>query len=263
MKPRVLIKIGGRAFEQAAAFAELAQDILTCKDKDIALVHGGGVQISDALKKANRESVFIDGIRVTWKKDIKIVDKVLSRQVNKAIAAHLKKQGVPVKRLSGKSGQLITAERMIRNGQDIGYVGRVAKVDPAVLVSAWARNRTPVVSPISADANGDTYNINADTAAGAIAGAVGARDIVYFSDVAGVIQDEQVINELSAEQVQTLIADGVIHGGMIAKMESAFDALGYGAGRVHITRWQGTGTLKKLLNNELELKTTIYGNSHG
>ena len=263
MKRRAVIKIGGRAFEDPAAFRELAYDILACHDIDIALVHGGGAQISKALKKARRDTVFIDGIRVTWKKDIKIVEKVLSRQVSKQIAAQLKKQGVPVKRLSGKSGQLITAERMIRRGRDIGYVGRVARINPSVLEHSWQRGRTPVISPISADISGDTYNVNADTAAGAIAGAVAAQDMVYFSDVSGVMRNDEVLRELSEDQVQSLITDGVIQGGMIAKVESAFEALKFGAERVHITRWQGEGTLKNLIQDNLHLKTTIYGTAHG
>lgn len=258
MKRRVVIKIGGRAFEDPSAYQELAQDLLSCDDIQVALVHGGGAQISKALKKAKRETVFIDGIRVTQKKDIKIVEKVLSRQVNKTIAAHLKNHGVKTLRLSGKSNQLITAERITRNGKDIGYVGRAAQVNPAVLEMAWARQRIPVISPISADVNGDTYNINADTAAGAIAGAVGAGDMVYFSDVPGVMDQEDVIPELSDHKVRQLIDRGVIHGGMIAKMESVFHALNSGAERVHITRWQGKDTLKNLLNDKLTLKSTVH-----
>lgn len=258
MKQRILIKIGGRAFSDKTGFQELAQALQTLS-AEIILLHGGGAEISQAFKDANRETVFVDGVRITQKEDVEIVEIVLSGTVNERIASWLEEFGVPCGRMSGKSNSLMIAEKTLRNGRDIGYVGEITAVNPQPLFDAFAKGRLPVVSPISATVDGVTLNVNADTAAAALA--VGARctDLVYFSDVPGVLDAQKnIFPDLSIATATELIRTGVIYGGMIAKLESIFTAVRHGVERVHITQWQGNQTLDRLISEGELIKTTIH-----
>ena len=258
MKQRTLLKIGGRAFGDKTGFQELARAIKSLQ-VEIILLHGGGAEISQALKEARRETAFVDGMRITQKEDVEIVEKVLSGTVNERIASWLEEFGVPCRRLSGKSEALMIAEKTLRNGRDIGYVGEIVSVNPEVVWDAFAEGRVPVVSPIAATVDGITLNINADTAAAALA--VGARctDLVYFSDVPGVMDAQKtIIADLPIAAAGEMIRSGLITGGMIAKLESIFAAARNGVERVHITQWQGSGTLDRLINGSEIIKTTIH-----
>ncbi len=255
---RILIKIGGRAFSDKSAFQELATAIKNM-DAEVIIVHGGGAEISQALNDAERETLFIDGVRVTQKEDVEIVERLLSGTINSRIAGYLEDFGAPAQRLSGKTDGLLIAKRTKRNGKDIGLVGEIVGVNPGVILAALEKGHTPVVSPISADEKGVTYNVNADAAAAALAVGAGCSDLVYFSDVPGILDERQeTIPAISVDAGEFLIQSGIIAGGMVAKIESIFAAVRGGVERVHITQWQGPETLELLINGGQLRKTTIH-----
>jgi len=257
MNHRILIKIGGRAFEGEKGFKELATAIKSGRNVEIIIVHGGGAEISQALKDAGRKTEFIDGIRVTRAEDIKIVEDVLSGTINQRISSWLNADGVPCKGMSGKTERLFLIEPLSRGGQDLGYVGKIKHVNPAVVIEAIQSGKVPVISPISANEKGASYNVNADSAAAALAAAAHCTDLVFITDVPGVLVDEQTQASLSITDAQILIADGVIEGGMVAKMESAFEALNQSVPRVHIIQWQGAHTLQEVVQLQCKAGTTV------
>jgi acetylglutamate kinase len=252
MGPRILIKIGGQAFEGEKGFKDLAPDL------EVIIVHGGGTEITQALKDANRETVFIDGIRVTQAEDIKIVENVLSGTINNRIATGLSSNGVPCRQMSGKTEHLFIVEPLIRGNREFGYVGRIKRVNAGVVLSTLKDRQVPIVSPISADINGNSYNVNADSAAAALAASARCTDLVFLTDVPGVLVEEQTCLLLTVQEAKTLITDGTIKAGMIAKLESAFEALEKNVPRVHIIRWQGPGTLGDIIAGECTTGTTIH-----
>ena len=255
MKSRILIKIGGRAFEDEKGFRQLAEAIKSSQKVEVIIVHGGGAEISQALKDAGRQTEFIDGIRVTRAEDIKIVETVLSGTVNQRISSWLEANGVPSLRMSGKTQRLFVVDPLIRDGRDLGFVGKIKQVNPAGVIDAIQSGRVPVISPISADAKGASYNVNADSAAAA----AHCTDLVFITDVPGVLIGERAQASLSIADAQTLIAEGVIKGGMVAKMESAFEALNQSVPRVHIIQWQGTHTLQEIVQQQCSAGTTVTG----
>ena len=257
MSSRILIKIGGRAFEGEQGFKELAIAIKSSHELEIMIVHGGGAEISQALKDAKRETEFIDGIRVTRAEDIRIVEDVLSRTVNLRIASWLSGNGVECKRMSGKTENLFLVEPLTRGGLNWGYVGKIKQVNVDVVLETITERKVPVISPISGDEKGASYNVNADSAAAALATAVRCTDLVFITDVPGVLVDNEIRPSLSVQEAQTLIANGIIKGGMVAKMESAFNALHQNVPRVHIIQWQGPQTLHKILKGKPDTGTTI------
>ena len=221
-------------------------------------MHGGGSEISSALQDANRPTRFIDGIRVTEKQDIEIVENVLSEAVNGRIAARLEQNNVPCARMSGKTEHLLVAEPIRRQGHDYGFVGQIKKVNPGVISQALQAGTVPVVSPISADEENNSYNVNADSAASALAVGAGCTDLVYFTDVPGVKSGEELLYSLTIPEAKQLIAEGIIRDGMVAKMESAFEALNGHVERVHITCWQGEKTLQNIIYQKSQSGTTIH-----
>jgi len=257
MNPRILIKIGGRAFDGETGFKDLAAAIKANAGAEIIIVHGGGAEISQALKAAGRETTFIDGIRVTRAEDIAIVEAVLSGTINQRIAGWLTANGIACKRMSGKTQGLFLAESLIRGGQSLGYVGNITRVNPAVVLAALAQGQVPVVSPISADEKDQSYNVNADSAAAALAAGAGCTDLVFVTDVPGVLVNDAIRPSLSVYEAQGLIAAGTIKGGMVAKMESAFAALDQKVPRVHIIQWQGPDTLGHIINQDAIAGTVI------
>jgi acetylglutamate kinase len=257
MNRRILIKIGGRAFEGEQGFKDLATAIKSTRNVEIIIVHGGGAETSQALKNADRKTQFIDGIRVTRAEDIKIVETVLSKTINQRIVSWLATNGVPGSPMSGKTRQLFIVEPLTRIGQDLGYVGKIKQVNAGVVLERLKAGQVPVVSPISADEKGESYNVNADNAAAALAAAVRCTDLVFITDVPGVLVDDEIRPSLSVQEAQTLIANGIIKGGMVAKMESAFEALHQNVPRVHIIQWQGPQTLHKIIKGKPETGTTL------
>lgn len=257
MNARILIKIGGRAFENEDGFRELAEAINSSSSLEVAIVHGGGAEISQALKDAGRKTEFIDGIRITQAEDIQIVEGVLSGTVNQRISGWLEANGVSTVRLSGKTDGLFIVDPLIRNGRNLGYVGRIKQVNPEVVTAAIVSGSVPVISPISANEKGESYNVNADSAAAALAAAAQCTDLVFITDVPGVLIDEQTRTSLSIAEAQELIADGIIKGGMVAKMESAFQALNKDVPRVHILQWLGPQTLQEIVQQRCTAGTTV------
>jgi len=258
MNSRILIKIGGRAFEGEEGFAELARAIRQNPQAEVIIVHGGGAEISQALKAAGRETVFVDGMRVTQAEDIRIVESVLSGVINGRITGWLSKHGLPCRGMSGKTLELLTAEPLLtRGGRSMGFVGKIVKVNPAVALDALADKEVPVVSPISGDTHGQSYNVNADSAAAALAGAARCSDLVFLSDVPGVMVDTKIIPRLTVAEAKGLIAGGTISGGMVAKMESVFEALDANVPRVHVIQWQGPETLRCIITNRQIPGTSI------
>jgi len=257
MNTRILIKIGGRAFEDEQGFRELAGAIKANKNAEVIIVHGGGAEISQALKDAGRKTEFIDGIRVTRAEDIQIVEGVLSGTVNHRISSWLEANGVSTLRMSGKTKGLFMVESLIRDGRNLGFVGKIKQVNPGMVTEAIAAGEVPVISPISGNEKGESYNVNADSAAAALAAAAQCTDLVFITDVPGVLIDEQTRPSLSITDAQTLIADGIIQGGMVAKMESAFQALNKDVPRVHIVQWQGARTLQDIVQQQSSAGTTV------
>lgn len=257
MKPRILIKIGGRAFEDKDGFKDLAQAIRSVQHVEIIIVHGGGAEISQALKDANRESVFIDGIRITQAEDIEIVEHVLSETINRRISGWLSENGVPCSRMSGKTDRLFIVEPLRRHGHDLGFVGKIRQVNSDVVLDALKTGLVPVVSPISANESGESFNVNADNAAAALAAGARCTDLVFITDVPGVLVDERICPLLTVQKAKRLIADSMIKGGMVAKMESAFEALDNNVPRVHIIQWQGPRTLQNIITEDSATGTTI------
>jgi acetylglutamate kinase len=255
---RILIKIGGQAFEGEEGFKDLAQALKSNSDLEVIIVHGGGAEITHALKDANRETVFIDGVRVTQAEDIKIVENVLSGTINKRIAKRLSANGVPCRQMSGKTEHLFIVEPLFRGNREFGYVGRIKRVNTSVILSTLKDKQVPIVSPISADINGNSYNVNADSAAAALAASAQCTDLVFLTDVPGVLVEEQTCLFLTVQEAKTLITDGTIKAGMIAKLESAFQALEKNVPRVHIIQWQGPGTLGDIIAGECTTGTTIH-----
>jgi len=278
MPKRVVIKIGGNAFENSEeipgsssanrdrgpemggenGLAGLAKAIKSLAGHEFIVVHGGGAEISRALLAADREPVFVDGLRVTTAEDMDIVERVLSQEINCRIASALSQNGVRCQRLSGKAAGLFTVEPMRRNGREMGFVGRIVRVNPEPVLSLIARGRVPVVSPVSADEQGQAYNVNADSAAAAIAGAAACTDVIYLTDVPGVRAGGRIVSRLSVSEAKDLIAAKTIQGGMIAKMESAFEAVSLGVERIHIGQWHGEKTLDDLLADQASSGTTIH-----
>lgn len=257
MKRRILIKIGGRAFEGDQGFKELAESIKSSQELELIIVHGGGAEISQALKNAKRKTEFIDGIRVTRAEDIRIVEDVLSGTINQRIAEWLSANAVACKRMSGKTENLFLVEPMTRGGLNWGYVGTIRRVNVAVVLEAIKNGQIPVISPISADEKGASYNVNADSAATALAAASHCTDLVFITDVPGVLVNDEIQSSLTVKQAQSLIADGAIKGGMVAKMESAFEALEQKVPRVHIIQWQGPETLTNIGDRKSMIGTVI------
>jgi acetylglutamate kinase len=217
---------------------EFAQDIVLMKQTGInpVVVHGGGPQIGAMLKKLNIPSSFVDGLRVTDAPTMEVVEMVLSGSINKQIVTGINAAGGRAVGVSGKDGNLVMARRAERTRLDpatktrvpvdLGFVGEPEKVDAEVLRMIMNSDLIPVVAPIGVDAKGQTYNINADTVAGAVAGAIAAERLILLTDVEGVLdRDGKIITRLKVAEAKALIADGTISGGMIPKVETAIDAV--------------------------------------
>ncbi len=263
MNPRLLIKIGGRAFEKEAGFRELAHAIKAVPNIETIIVHGGGAEISKSLQDHDRETLFIDGIRVTQPEDMVIIEKVLSETINQRIASWLTDNGVPCERMSGKTEQLFVVEPMTRDGRQYGFVGDIKQVNGEVVLRALKKGRVPVISPISADENHRSFNVNADSAAAALAVAIDCIGLVFITDVPGVMDRDDVCQTLSQKEARERIADGTIKGGMVAKMTSAFEALANQVPAVFITQWEGTPTLQGIVAGECRSGTVLRSQESG
>jgi acetylglutamate kinase len=237
----VVVKYGGHAMGDDEVAGGFARDIVLLKQVGInpVVVHGGGPQIGQMLERLNIKSNFIDGLRVTDAKTVEIVEMVLAGSINKAIVAAINKVGGCAVGLSGKDGGLITARKLTRTKRDpdsnierildLGFVGEPERINPAILDTLAKSDIIPVIAPVGLGSDGATYNINADTVAGAVAGAVRAARMLMMTDVMGVLdKNKALISRLSVMQVRAMIGDGTIHGGMIPKVETCLDAVDRG-----------------------------------
>ena len=221
----IVVKFGGHAMSTPELTAEFAKDIVLLRQVGLqpVVVHGGGPQIGSMLERLGIETVFKDGLRVSDMETVGVAEMVLSGAINKAIVSAINCAGGRAVGLSGRDARLITAAP---KDADLGFTGVPVGTDVGVVETLTEAGFIPVVSPISADEAGDGYNINADTAAGTLAAALGARRLLLMTDVAGVLSREgELLTDLSVDDVRALIADGTAKGGMIPKLETAVEAV--------------------------------------
>ncbi len=237
----VVLKYGGHAMGDEKSAQSFASDVVLLKQVGInpIVVHGGGPQIGAMLDRLRIQSSFIDGLRVTDAATVEIVEMVLCGSINKAIVTAINKAGGFAVGMSGKDGNLIKARKLrhskkdpgsnIEKILDLGFVGEPSEINPHILDTFEESDIIPVIAPIGVGPNGETFNINADTAAGAIAGAAGATRLLMLTDVAGVLDDTgRLIKEMTVERAKTLMQSGTISGGMIPKVETCLEAVEQG-----------------------------------
>ena len=265
----IVIKYGGHAMGEESLARQFARDIVLLEQTAInpVVVHGGGPQIAAMLKRLNIKSEFAQGLRITDAATIEIVEMVLAGSINKQIVGYINEAGGKAVGLSGKDGNMVIAEKATRTMVDpdsniekivdLGFVGEPQKVDLKLLNQLIGYELIPVLAPLAASATGETFNVNADTFAGAVAGALKAKRLLLLTDVPGVLDSsKKLIPELSVKDARKLIADGTISGGMIPKVETCIYALDQGVEGVVIIDGktphavllelftnQGTGTL--------------------
>ncbi|WP_026379493.1 acetylglutamate kinase [Afifella pfennigii] len=234
----IVVKYGGHAMGEPKLSKAFARDIALLKQSGVnpIVVHGGGPQIAEMLKKVGIASQFQGGLRVTDKKTVEVVEMVLAGSINKEIVALINAEGEWAIGLCGKDGNMVFAEKLKRKVTDpdsnierivdLGFVGEPVEVDRTLLDLLARSEMIPVIAPVAPGRDGETYNINADTFAGAIAGALAATRLLFLTDVSGVLdKNGELIDELTVAQARALIADGTIHGGMIPKVETCIEAV--------------------------------------
>ena len=235
----IVVKYGGSAMSNAELQKNVIKDVTLLKlvgFKPI-IVHGGGKEISRWVGKVGKEAQFVNGLRVTDDETMEIAEMVLSK-VNKSLVTMVQELGVRAVGVSGKDGGLLTVEKKYADGQDIGYVGEVKEVNPKILFDLLEKDFLPIVAPIGLDEHFQTYNINADDAACAIAKAVSAEKLAFLTDIEGLYRDindkSSFISRLTAKQAQELLDQGFIGGGMLPKLHNCISAIENGVNRVHI-----------------------------
>ncbi|MCI5612823.1 MAG: acetylglutamate kinase [Agathobacter sp.] len=235
----IVVKYGGSAMVDEELKKHVIQDVTLLKlvgFKPI-IVHGGGKEISKWVNKVGMEPVFVNGLRKTDEATMEIAEMVLNK-VNKSLVQLVQELGVLAVGVSGKDGGLLKVEKKLSNGEDIGFVGEITEVNPKILYDLLEKDFLPIVAPIGMDENYQSYNINADDAACAIARAVSAEKLAFLTDIEGVYKDPQdpdtLISELTVSEARDLITDGFIGGGMLPKLNNCIDAIENGVSRVHI-----------------------------
>lgn len=230
-----VIKYGGAAMEEASLKKEFAKDVALLKYVGInpVIVHGGGPMIGKLLKDLQIPTRFVDGLRVTDEKTLEVAEMVLSGSVNKEIVKNINDMGGKAIGLSGKDGRLLVAKQVA--GKDIGLVGEIVSVDVAIIKDISRHGYIPVIAPIADGVDGKAYNINADTAAGSIAAALSAEKFILLTDVEGVMdKDGKLISVLKRSEIEKLIENSTVTGGMIPKVTCCTDALKAGVREAHV-----------------------------
>ena len=232
----IVVKYGGHAMGDEETARNFARDMVLLEQSGVkpVVVHGGGPQIGSMLEKLGIKSRFSNGLRITDKATVEIVEMVLAGSINKQIVGTINAQGGRAIGLCGKDGNMVIARKVSRAGGggdvgdlvDLGFVGEPDKVDTTVLEQVLGRELIPVLAPVAQGVDGETYNVNADTFAGAIAGALGAKRLLFLTDAPGVLdKNKNLIKHLKLDDIRGLIADGVITGGMIPKVETCIYAI--------------------------------------
>jgi len=235
-----VIKFGGNAMTDPELFESFARDVVLMKlvGMNPVVVHGGGPQIGALLEKLEIPTTFVEGMRVTDERTMDVVEMVLGASVNKEIVNSIHRNGGRAVGLTGKDGMLLTARKLVvseDSAQDIGQVGEVASVDTDVLHTLGRSDFIPVIAPVAGGADGKTYNINADLVAGKIAEVLHAEKLILLTNVEGLMDNQgTVLTGLSTKQVDELIAEGTIKGGMLPKIQCALDAVKQGVASAHI-----------------------------
>lgn len=235
----IVVKYGGSAMVDEELKKHVIQDVTLLKlvgFKPI-IVHGGGKEISKWVGKVGMEPVFINGLRKTDEATMEIAEMVLNK-VNKSLVTLVQELGINAVGISGKDGGLLKVEKKYSNGEDIGFVGEITEVNPQILYDLLEKDFLPIICPVGMDAEYNSYNINADDAACAIAKAVKAEKLAFLTDIEGVYKDpkdkDTLISELRVSEARELIGDGFIGGGMLPKLNNCIDAIENGVSRVHI-----------------------------
>ncbi|HUX19203.1 MAG TPA: acetylglutamate kinase [Acidithiobacillus sp.] len=233
----IVIKYGGNAMTEARLQEQFAYDVTLMKQVGMnpVVVHGGGPQIGALLERLGVQTHFVDGMRVTDAATMEVVEMVLGGRVNKEIVQAINRAGGRAVGLTGKDGGLLRARPLRRDGVDLGLVGEVARVDPDIIRLLDQGDFIPVVAPIGVGSLGESYNINADLVAGALAATLNAEKLILMTNVAGVLdQDGQLRTRLEAAEVDRMVADGRIYGGMLPKIQCCLDAVAAGVHAAHI-----------------------------
>jgi acetylglutamate kinase len=236
----VVIKIGGSAMVNEEIKNSIIQDIAMMKRIGMkpVVVHGGGTAITEIMDRLGKETLFNDGLRVTDAETAKIAEMVLSGTISKEIVNSLQGQGIDAVGINGKDGDTLIASKKIVDKGDLGFVGEVEKVNTTLLDTLMTNDFVPVVAPVGTDLKGNTYNINADYAASALAGALGAQKLVFLTDVEGILKDKDdpksILSRLTLYEAENYIKDGTISGGMIPKAQCCMDGIRKGVQSVHI-----------------------------
>ena len=235
----IVVKYGGSAMVDENLKRSVISDVTLLKlvgFKPI-IVHGGGKEISKWVGKVGKEPEFINGLRVTDEETMEIAEMVLGR-VNKSLVSMVESLGVKAIGISGKDGGLLKVKKKYSDGKDIGYVGEISEVDPQILFDMMEKDFLPIICPVGLDDEFNTYNINADDAACAVARAVGANKLAFLTDIEGLYRDfndkSSLISEIKVSEAKELIAGGTIGGGMLPKLSNCIDAIEAGVSRVHI-----------------------------
>lgn len=236
----IVIKYGGSALVNPQIKETIIKDIVLMKLVGMkpVIVHGGGKDISSFLNRLGIESKFVNGLRVTDDETMEVAEMVLAGKLNKQIVTDIGLHGIKAVGITGKDGNTVLAEKIHKDDVDYGYVGDIVSVDPSLIKSLIDNDFIPVIAPIGKDEQGQSYNINADYMAVAIAGSLQAEKLVFLTDVPGVLKDvndsDSIISFMNATDVSGLIEDGTISGGMIPKVECCMEAVKQGVNNVHI-----------------------------
>lgn len=236
---KVVIKLGGSVMSNPELKELIAADVVLLQYVGLKplIVHGGGPEIASILERMGIKTRTVEGLRVTDEETMDVVEMVLAGRINKDLVSKINKAGAQAVGLSGKDGEMLLAVPHSSQDEldvDLGQVGEITEVQPDVLEALEEHRYVPVIAPIAVSSEGETYNVNADAAAGKIASALSVRKLIYMTDVAGVMKDGEVLNTLTVDQIGGLMEDGTVEGGMIPKVKAARAAVKNGVTKAHV-----------------------------
>ncbi len=252
---KILVKVSGKMTKRVN-FLPIAEEIadLVNEGHQVIIVHGGGNEITEMLDKLGVETKFVNGLRVTTKEVLNVVEMVLCGRVNKRLVSVMQEAGIPSIGISGKDGNFIEAEMY---NPELGFVGKIKRVNTTILENILNAGYVPVIAPVGTDLSGNSLNINADTVASYVAGAMGVDHLFLITDVPGIINEKgEVIDTITLDEIEKISQAEFIKGGMIPKLKAAKDSLLMGTEFVHIINWTGKGSIKKQIIH-MENGTTL------